>query len=174
MTSIIPIEIVEKKILFIRGHKVILDRDLADLYGVTTGNLNKAVSRNIERFPDDFMLQLTEDEFSDLKFHFGRSSWGGTRKLPRAFTQEGIAMLSGVLKSERAIKVNVTIMRTFVKLREMISSSKEFSRKLDDLERKVSSHDQAITGLIHAIRELAKPEPVGKKGKIGFKGDSKG
>jgi hypothetical protein len=162
------IEILEKKILLIRGHKVMLDRDLAELYGVTTGNLNKAVSRNIERFPNDFMLQLTKDEFADLKFHFGISSWGGTRKGPRAFTQEGIAMLSGVLKSERAVKVNIAIMRTFVKLREMLASNKELAKKLEDHERKLSSHDQAITGLIHAIRELAKPEPSGDKGKIGF------
>lgn len=94
------------------------------------------------------------------------SSWGGTRKLPHVFTEQGVAMLSSILKSDRAVDVNIVIMRTFVQLREMLSSNKELSKKLDDLERKVSSHDQAITGLIHAIRELAKPE--GKKNKIGF------
>jgi hypothetical protein len=102
--SIIPIERIEGIILFVRDHKVILDKDLAVLYGVSTGNLNKAVTRNIDRFPDDFMIQLTEEEFKNLKFHFGTSSWGGTRKLPRAFTEQGVAMLSSVLKTDRAVE----------------------------------------------------------------------
>ena len=106
-------EIIESKIFYIRSQKVMLDRDLAQLYGVLTKNLNKAVTRNIDRFPPDFMFTLTKDEFENLKFHFGTSSWGGTRKMPRAFTEQGVAMLSSVLKSKRAAHVNIEIMRAF-------------------------------------------------------------
>lgn len=105
MSTVFPSERIEQTILLLRGHKIILDRDLAVMYGVSTRDLNKAVSRNPDRFPDDFMLQLTRSEFNDLKFQFGTSSWGGTRKLPRAFTEQGIAMLSSVLRSKRAIHV---------------------------------------------------------------------
>jgi len=105
--AMIPSERIEKAILLIRGEKVLLDRDLARLYGVSTSVMNKAVTRNIDRFPSDFMLQLTKEEFSNLKFHFGISKWGGTRKLPRAFTEQGVAMLSSVLKSKRAVRVNI-------------------------------------------------------------------
>ena len=172
MTSIVPIEILEKKILLIRGQKVMLDRDLAELYGVETRTLNQAVKRNIDRFPDDFMFQLNKEEFENWKSQIVISNQDkmGLRKRPLAFTENGVAMLSSVLKSNQAIEVNIQIMRIFTRLREMLASNTELSKKLDDLERKLSSHDQAITGLIHAIRELAKPEPVGKKGKIGFKG----
>jgi len=104
--KIIPSERIENAILLVRGEKVLLDRDLAALYGVSTSNLNKAVSRNLERFPDDFMFRLSMEEFENLKFHFGTSSWGGTRKMPRAFTEQGVAMLSSVLKSKRAVAVN--------------------------------------------------------------------
>ena len=107
-------KIIEKKIYFIRERKVMLDKDLAELYGVTTGNLNKAVKRNIDRFPDDFMFQLSKEEFDSLIFQFGTSKRGGTRKFPYVFTQEGIAMLSGILNSSRAIQVNIQIMRVFV------------------------------------------------------------
>ena len=102
--SLVPVERIEGAILVLRGHKVIPDKDLAALYGVTTGNLNKAVNRNVDRFPDDFMLQLTEEEFSDLKFHFGTSRWGGTRKLPRAFTEQGVAMLSRASQLSRSAR----------------------------------------------------------------------
>ena len=105
-SAIIPIERIQNCILLIRSQKVILDKDLAVLYGVETRDLNKAVTRNIERFPTDFMFQLDKKEFEDLKFHFGTSSWGGTRKLPRVFTEQGIAMLSSVLRSKRAIEIN--------------------------------------------------------------------
>jgi hypothetical protein len=114
-TSLIPGDRIEKSIFLIRGEKVILDKDLAILYEVSTGNLNKAVNRNLDRFPKDFMFQLTEEEFKNLMFQFGTSSWGGTRKLPRAFTEQGIAMLSSVLRSKRAILVNIEIMRAFVR-----------------------------------------------------------
>ena len=144
MNEIIPQEIIEKKIFLIRGHKVMLDKDLATLYGVTTGNLNKAVSRNIDRFPDDFMIQLTDEEFKNLIFQFGISSWGGTRKLSRVFTEQGIAMLSSVLKSKRAIHVNIAIMRVFVKLKEILSTHKELSGKLTELENKIERHDEEI------------------------------
>jgi hypothetical protein len=164
MKSLVPIEVIEKKILLIGGKKVILDKDLAVLYGVTTGNLNKAVNRNRERFPADFMVQLTDVEFNNLKFHFGISSWGGTRKPPRAFTEQGIAMLSSVLNSKRAIQVNIEIMRTFVKLREMIVSHKDLARKLNELEKKYDGQFQIV---FEAIRQLIEVEESPKR-KIGF------
>ena len=141
-----------------------IDKDLAELYGVTTGNLNKAVSRNIDRFPDDFMFQLTDDEFENLKFHFGISSWGGTRKRPRAFTEQGVAMLSSVLRSKRAVLVNIEIMRAFVRLRQLLSSHAELARKLDALEKK---YDKQFKAVFDAIRELMKP-PEPKRRRIGF------
>ena len=122
--DIVPAEIIQRKILIIRGRKVMLDRDLAELYEVETFNLNKAVKRNIERFPEDFMFQLNDEEFKNLIFHFGISSWGGTRKLPYAFTENGVAMLSSVLNSKRAIQVNISIMRTFTHLRELLLHTK--------------------------------------------------
>jgi len=171
MNEIIPQEIIEKKIFLIRGHKVMLDKDLATLYGVTTGNLNKAVSRNIDRFPDDFMIQLTDEEFKNLIFQFGISSWGGTRKLSRVFTEQGIAMLSSVLKSKRAIHVNIAIMRVFVKLKEILSTHKELSGKLTELENKIERHDEEIHTIFEAIRQLMKPPDTNKQ-KIGFLRDT--
>jgi hypothetical protein len=162
--SIIPIERIEGVILFVRDHKVILDKDLAVLYGVSTGNLNKAVTRNIDRFPDDFMIQLTEEEFKNLKFHFGTSSWGGTRKLPRAFTEQGVAMLSSVLQSTRAVQVNIEIMRAFVRLRQMLASNAELASKLDALEKK---YDAQFKIVFDAIRQLMEP-PEKRRKKIGF------
>ena len=144
------------------------DSDLATLYGVTTGNLNKAVDRNIERFPEDFMFKLTPGEYQNLKFQFGISSWGGRRKLPRAFTEQGVAMLSSVLKSRRAIAVNILIMRAFVKFREYLTNHKDLAAKIDELERKVFSHDRNIENLFAAIRQLVQPPPTGKR-QIGFK-----
>jgi hypothetical protein len=165
MSVIVPRERITQTILLLRGHKVILDRDLAAMYGVSTRDLNKAVSRNLDRFPDDFLLQLTRSEFDDLKFQFGTSSWGGTRKLPRAFTEQGVAMLSSVLRSKRAIQVNIAIMRAFVRLREMISTNKALARRLNELEKK---YDAQFRVVFDAIRELmAMPEP--KSRRIGFK-----
>lgn len=121
------LQIIQSKIYEIRGHKVMLDRDLAELYQVTTGNLNKAVKRNIKRFPSDFMFQLTLEEFEQLKanliFQNGTSNWGGTRKLPYAFTEQGLAMLSGILNSDTAIQVNINIMRAFVAIRQLITDT---------------------------------------------------
>ena len=163
--SIIPKELIERTILLIRGHKVMLDKDLAELYSVTTSNLNKAVSRNIDRFPDDFMFRLSEEEFKNLKFHFGTSSWGGTRKLPRAFTEQGVAMLSSVLHSKRALQVNVEIMRTFVRLRQMLASNAGLARKLATLEKK---YDAQFKVVFDAIRSLMTP-PEKPKSRIGFR-----
>ena len=168
MSAVFPSERIEQTILLLRGHKIILDRDLAAMYGVSTRDLNKAVSRNLDRFPDDFMLQLTRSEFNDLKFQFGTSSWGGTRKLPRAFTEQGVAMLSSVLRSKRAIHVNIAIMRAFVKLREFAASHKTLATKLEQLERKVGGHDGQIRSLFDAIRQLMEP-PTPKSRRIGFK-----
>jgi len=164
MKALVPIEVIEKKILLIGGIKVILDKDLAALYGVTTGNLNKAVNRNRDRFPEDFMIQLNDEEFNNLKFHFGTSSWGGTRKPPRAFTEQGIAMLSSVLNSKRAIHVNIEIMRAFVKLRELMSSHKDLARKLAELEKKYDGQFQIV---FKAIKQLME-EPEPKEKRIGF------
>jgi hypothetical protein len=141
---------------------------LAALYGVTTGNLNKAVNRNRDRFPEDFMVQLSDEEFNNLKFHFGTSSWGGTRKPPRAFTEQGIAMLSSVLNSKRAIQVNIGIMRAFVKFREMIVSHKDLARKLNELERKYDGQFQIV---FEAIRQLIEVEEKPKR-KIGYISES--
>jgi hypothetical protein len=169
----LPDEVVMEKIHFIRGKKVMLDRDLADLYGVTTGNLNKAVIRNIARFPDDFMFQLTKEEFDNLIFQIGRSSWGGLRKLPRAFSEQGVAMLSGVLNSERAINVNIHIMRVFSRMREMLTSHKDILKKLEELERKDIEQDDKIILILEYIKQLEKArqdvEEFKERPRIGFK-----
>ena len=170
MDSLVLGEIIEKKIFLIRGKKVMLDADLAELYGVETFNLNKAVKRNIERFPTDFMFQVTKDELESLKFQFGiskTSGRGGRRYLPYVFTEQGVAMLSGILNSQRAIHVNIAIMRAFVKLRELLVSHKVLSSKLDDLERKIERHDAEISSIFQAIRQLMTP-PTTPKQKIGF------
>jgi hypothetical protein len=158
--SIVPIERVQQYILLIREKKVILDKDLAVLYGVATRDLNKAVSRNLNRFPEDFMFQLTPKEFEDLKFHFGTSSWGGTRKLPRAFTEQGIAMLSSVLRSKRAIEVNIAIMRTFVKLREILANNIALWRKIEE-------HDAKIKYIFSLLEEMQR-EPEKPRKQIGY------
>lgn len=169
--ALVPAERIERTILLIRGHKVILDRDLAELYGVTTGNLNKAVTRNIDRFPDDFMLPLTADEFHDLKFHFGTSSWGGTRKRPRAFTEQGVAMLSSVLRSKQAVAVNIEIMRAFVRIRELIAGREDLILRLDALEAR---YDAQFSTVFDAIRALISDEARPRR-RIGFQsGEGKG
>jgi hypothetical protein len=147
---------------------VLLDSTLAGLYGVETRTLIQAVQRNRERFPGDFMIQLTNQEVANLRSQIVISSWGGRRYLPFAFTEQGVAMLSSVLNSPQAIRVNIEIMRAFVRLRAMISTNKELSRKLDELERKVATHDKTIAGLITAIRELTTPTPPAPKRRIGF------
>jgi len=172
MTSLALQKTIEKKILLIRGKKVMLDRDLALLYEVPTKRLNEQVKRNIKRFPPDFMLQLTKKEFENLKSHFATSSWGGTRKLPMVFTEQGVAMLSTVLNSERAIMVNIQIMRTFTKLRELFATHKDLQRKIETLEGKYKQHDKQFKVVFEAIRQLLEPPPVPEKpkGRIGFTG----
>jgi hypothetical protein len=162
-------ERVEKKIFLIRGKKVMLDRDLALLYEVTTGNLNKAVSRNFDRFPDDFMFLLNKKEFKRLMFQNGISSWGGTRKTPRVFTEHGILMLSSVLNSKRAVMVNIQIMRVFTKLRELLATHKDLQRKIEDME---SKYDEQFKIVFETISQLLEPLPASEKskGRIGFVG----
>jgi hypothetical protein len=166
--ALITMTNIETKILFIRGQKVMLDFDLAELYGVENRRLNEQVSRNRERFQEDFMFQLTTEEFVNLKSQFATSSWGGRRKLPYVFTEHGALMLGNVLKSERAVEVSIMIVRTFVHLRELVSSNNELSQKLDKLERKFAGHDRAISELINTIRQLMSPSASDKKRPIGF------
>jgi DNA-binding PadR family transcriptional regulator len=166
--EIIPAKAVARAIQFMRGQKVLLDRDLAQLYGVTTGNLNKAVRRNRDRFPSDFMFQLTREEARGLIFQFGITKRrGGRRHLPYAFTEQGVAMLSSVLSNERAVKVNIAIMRAFVKLREALETNRELARRFEELERRVGKHDEEINAIIEAIRELMAP-PKSPPREIGF------
>jgi ORF6N domain-containing protein len=165
--EVIPIERIARAILIICREKVMLDSDLATLYGVTTGNLNKAVKRNAGRFPTDFMFQLDAEEVANLKFQFGISSWGGRRRLPYAFTEQGVAMLSSVLNSERVVKVNIAIMRAFVKLHETLDTNRELARKFAELERRVGKHDEEIAAILEAIRQLMAP-PEKPRREIGF------
>ena len=165
VSTFISHETIERKIYIIRGKKVMFDRDLASLYGVTTGNLNKAVARNLERFPEDFMFQLNPQEFKNLIFHFGTSSWGGTRKRPRVFTDYGILMLSSVLNSKRAVQVNIQIMRTFTKLREFILSHKDLQKKIEQLEQK---YDAQFSSVFQTLRELEEPIKRKRARTIGF------
>ena len=159
---------ITKTILFLRGEKVLLDEDLAALYGVETRVVVQAVKRNLERFPDDFMFQLTSEEWANLKSQSVISrSWGGRRTPPYAFTEEGVAMLSSVLHSDQAVKVNIEIMRAFVRLREILSSHVDLARKLESLERKYDSQFKAV---FDAIRQLMTPS-VPKKKPIGFRRD---
>jgi hypothetical protein len=148
----------------------LIDADLAALYGVETKVLVQAIKRNIERFPADFMFQLTNQEVKNLRSQFVTSSsgHGGRRTPPYAFTEQGVAMLSSVLNSPQAIAVNIEIIRTFVRLREMPASNKELAIKLEELERKLQTHDQAITGILNAIREMMKPPELPHKRPIGF------
>ena len=157
MGEIIPQEVVEARILVIRGQKVMLDRDLAQLYGVSTGRFNEQVKRNIKRFPEDFMFQLTKDELEILISQFATSRWGGIRKLPYAFTEQGVAMLSSVLNSERAIQVNIAIMRTFVKLKRVFDTHKELAEKLKEIEREVGKHSKLIIEIFEIIKQLIPP-----------------
>lgn len=166
----IPVERIEGSILLIRGHKVMLDAALAELYGVSPKRLNEAVHRNIKRFPADFMFQLTWEETDSLRSQFAtlKRGRGQHRKyLAYAFTEQGVAMLSSVLNSNRAIEVNIEIMRAFVRLRQILSSHKELARKVEELERKIGAHDEQIQAVFKAIRQLMTP-PEPKERKIGF------
>jgi len=165
--ALISEQAIGQKIYLIRGQKVMLDRDLARLYEVSTGRLNEQVKRNKKRFPEDFAFLLTRQEVMILKSQIATSRWGGRRKLPYAFTEQGVAMLSGVLNSERAILVNIAIIRAFVNLRHILSSNKELALKLEQLERKIEKHDTEIHAIFEAIRQLMAP-PEKPKRSIGF------
>ena len=169
--SIVPVEIIQNKIYLIRGRKVMFDKDLAVLYGVLTKNLNKAVTRNIERFPGDFMFRLTRQEYDSSRFQIGTLKRGHNIKyLPHVFTEQDVAMLSSVLKSKRAIRVNIQIMRVFVKLKELMISHKDLARKIEDLQRKFKDYDKKFVLVFEAIKQLLeeKEEPPKKKGPMGF------
>lgn len=166
--NIIHDDVIVSKIYYIRGEKVMLDKDLATLYGVLTKNLNKAVKRNLGRFPKDFMFQLTAKEFQSLKFQFGTSSWGGTRKLPYVFTEQGVAMLSSVLNSERAVQVNIQIIRVYTKMRKLLLTHKDILLKLEQLERKTESHDEKIELIFEYIKQLVQEKAEPRK-RIGYK-----
>jgi len=190
----IAVELVATKILLVRGRKVMLDRDLAQLYGVAVKRLNEQVKRNIRRFPEDFMFQLSWEEVeasrpqnatlkenvyskrdTDLKSQIATSSWGGVRKAPFVFTEQGVAMLSSVLNSERAIEVNIAIMRAFVRMREILLTNKDLAVKIEALELKYKNHDlklaeydKHIGAIFEAIKQLMAPEVAPEKPKIGF------
>ncbi len=167
MNELIPVERIENKIYLIRGQKVMVDFDLAELYGVRTFNLNKAVKRNIKRFPSDFMFQLTKEEYQSLRFQLGILEKGKHSKyLPYAFTEQGVAMLSSVLRSDRAIDVNIVIMRAFVKIKRILSSHIEVSRKLKELELRTDKNDAEIKKIFDAIQKMI--APPGKEKRIGF------
>ncbi len=171
VSTLVAPESVAQRILLIRGHKVMIDADLADLYGVPTKALNQAVRRNLERFPSDFMFQLTAEEKQEVVTncdHLAKLKFSSS--LPNAFTEHGALMLGNVLKSSRAVEISLLVVRTFVQIREMLSTHKELATKLEELERKISSHDQAIAGLIDAIRQLMQV-PAGSPRPIGFTAD---
>ena len=168
--TLVPQEIIEGKILLIKGKKIMLDSDLAMLYGVETKQLTRQVRRNIDRFPNDFMFQLSRDEYNELlRRQFGTLKRGQYSKyLPYAFTEHGILMLSSILNSKKAVQVNIQIMRTFTKLREMMLSYKDLQKKIEAMERKHAKHDEHFQIIFKTIKEMLNP-PVEKKGKIGFK-----
>lgn len=164
-------EIIEQYIYLLRGHRVILDKDLAQLYGVETRSVNQAIVRNIERFPEDFAFQLNKNEWGNLRSQFVISRWGGHRYPPMAFTEQGVAMLSGVLRSKQAIAVNIEIMRTFIKMRHFITSQKEITKDLAELKSFLLKHsnssDREFRKVWQAIEKLSQP-PDKEKRKMGF------
>ena len=170
MKAVISDERIEQLIFLIRGQKVMLDADIARIYGVTTARLNQQVNRNLDRFPADFMFRLTKREFSHLMLQIATSSsaYGGRRKLPYVFTEHGTIMLASVLSSPIAVRASLLVVRAFVRLREILATNKELARKLSELDRRVSGHDEDIRRLVAAIRELMKPESSGGR-KIGFR-----
>ena len=168
--TIVPIEIVERQIYIIRGQKVMLDAVLAELYQVETKNLNKAVQRNVDRFPEDFMFQLTKEEFENLRFQIGTSSsgYGGRRYLPYAFTEHGVTMLSSVLSSKRAVQMNILIVRAFLKLREILATHKDLAARIEKIEVSQDQHASVINILAEEIDNLKQLPPDPPKRRIGF------
>ena len=171
--QILPDETIINKIYIIREKKVMIDRDLAELYGVETKVLNQAVKRNLKRFPDDFMFQLTDEEFRNLRSQIVTSSWGGSRFRPMVFTEQGVAMLSSILNSERAISVNIQIIRVFTRMRAMIESHKEILKKLEMLEKKDIELDDKVTLIFEYLKELEQSKQeetdLKQRKRIGFK-----
>jgi len=170
--DLIPVERIENTILLVRGCKVMLDRDLAELYGAPTKVLNQQVRRNRHRFPEDFMFQLSSEELENWRSQFVTSNSAvkkGLRYRPYAFTEQGVAMLSSVLNSDRAIEVNIAIMRAFVRLRQILSTHKDLARKLEALERKLGEHDDKFAVVFEAIRQMMNPPPAPPKRRIGFR-----
>jgi hypothetical protein len=166
----LPGELIERRIYLIRGQRVMLDTDLASLYQVPTKRLNEAVKRSVNRFPEDFMFRMTEKEADALRSQIATSNGGrgGRRYLPYAFTEQGVAMLSSVLSSGRAVSVNIAIMRAFVKLREVMSTHSELAHKIEALERKYADRGNQIQVIFRTIRKLLEPPPAGPKRRIGF------
>ena len=170
MKVLIPQEVIEQKILLIRGHRVILDRDLAKLYGVDTRRLNEQVKRNLQRFPEDFMFQLTNEEFLNWRSQIAisNSEKMGLRRRPYAFTEHGAIMAANILNSGRAVEMSIRVVRTFIKLRQLLTTHKELAYKLSELERKIEKHDTEIQAIFEAIRQLMAPTPQKPKRHIGF------
>jgi hypothetical protein len=168
--SILPDETIINKIYVIRGHKVMLDEDLAELYQVETKRLNEQVKRNEDRFPKYFMFQLTVKEFENLKSQFATSSWGGRRKPPFAFTEQGVSMLSGVLNSPVAIQVHIQIIRIFTRMKEMLMTNKVIMLKLEKMELEMTNNKKDIVVIFKTLRKLLDPEPIQRK-RFGFKPD---
>jgi len=166
MPGEISVGAIVSKILMIRGKRVILDRDLANLYEVDTRQLTRQVRRNIDRFPDDFMFQLTREELQNLMCQIGTSSWGGNRKFPYVFTEQGVAMLSGVLRSKRAIQVNIQIMRAFIQLKRLLLTNMDLKRKIEGMEKK---YDKQFAIVFQAIKQLLESAPVKEKRITGFR-----
>ena len=171
-TILKPDEVVMNQIYYIRNQKVMLDKELAELYQVSTGALNQAVARNIKRFPEDFMFQLNAQEWSNLKSQIVISSWGGTRKVPYAFTEQGVAMLSGILNSDRAIAVNIQIMRIFIRIRQMFIDNTDLRLEIEKIKNKLDNQDKNMEIVFRYLDELIekKQEPQERK-RIGFKPD---
>ena len=165
--SILPDELIINKIYLIRGQKVILDKDLAEMYGIETKRLKEAVRRNSERFPKDFMFTLTQKEFQHLRSQFATSSWGGIRYLPTAFTEQGVAMLSGVLNSQVAVQVHIQIIRIFTKMKEMLLTNKDILLKLEKMEKDVKENKEDIAMIFEALKQLLNPQQP-KRRMIGF------
>ena len=169
MIKSVQVEAVTEKIVPIRGKRVILDFDIAELYGVETKQLKRAVRRNIDRFPADFMFELSKKELDNLRSHFGTSSWGGLRYRPYAFTEQGVAMLSSVLRSKKAVQVNIDIMRAFVRLRQMVAENEALKYAIEGLERRVGKNERDIQIAIKAVQSLLNPpQPDKSKRKMGF------
>lgn len=167
----VPIELIERRIYLVRGHKVMLDADLAELYQVPTKAFNQAVKRNRDRFPADFMFQLSKEELENWRSQIVTSNPAakmGLRRRPYVFTEHGVAMLSSVLRSKRAVQMNILIVRAFIRLREILATHKDLARAIEDIGRKQEEHGEQITAIIETINQLLLPEPVPPKRRIGF------